>query len=134
MLTQAEKAKAFRILHACGGAFLIPNPWDRGTARLLAHLGFEALASTSAGYGFSLGQQDNTIGRDQMLVYLAAMAGATDLPVSADLENGYGDDPETVAESCGTGCLETCGVVRAILASTTRYRRFGPIVHASRFP
>jgi 2-methylisocitrate lyase-like PEP mutase family enzyme len=99
MRTQREKATAFRALHQRDGAFIIPNPWDVGTARLLARLGFEALATTSAGYAFSAGQRDNTIGRDRMLAHVAAIASATDLPVSADLENGFGDDPETVAET-----------------------------------
>jgi len=99
MRAQAEKASAFRALHERDGAFIIPNPWDVGTARLLASLGFEALATTSAGYAFSVGQRDNTIGREEMLAHVRAIASATDLPVSADLENGFGDDPETVAET-----------------------------------
>ncbi len=99
MSAQAEKAGVFRALHERDGAFLIPNPWDAGTARLLAGLGFEALATTSAGYAFSVGQRDNTIGRDEMLAHVRAIAAATDLPVSADLENGYGDDPGTAAET-----------------------------------
>lgn len=99
MRTQTEKAIAFRALHERDHAFIIPNPWDVGTARLLAHLGFEALATTSAGYAFSLGQRDNTIGREQMMEHVRAIASATDLPVSADLENGFGDDPGTVAET-----------------------------------
>src|SRR6266481_421993 len=97
MLTQAEKGRAFRALHERDRAFIIPNPWDVGTARLLAHLGFEALATTSAGYAFSVGQRDNTIGRDEMMVHVRAIVSAADLPVSADLENGFGGDPETVA-------------------------------------
>ncbi len=99
MRTQLEKGSAFRALHERDSAFIIPNPWDIGTARLLAHLGFEALATTSAGYAFSVGQRDNTISRDEMLVHVGAIVSATDLPVSADLENGFGDDPETVAET-----------------------------------
>ncbi len=99
MLTQAEKGKNFRALHERKGAFIIPNPYDVGTARLLAHLGFEALATTSAGYAFSVGQRDNTIGRDKMMRHVADIVAATDLPVSADLENGFGDIPETVAET-----------------------------------
>src|ERR1022692_4898852 len=99
MLTQAEKGRVFRSLHQRDGAFIIPNPWDLGTARLLAHLGFEALATTSMGYAFSAGQRDNTIGRDQMMSHISAIAAATDLPVSADLENGFGDAPEFVAET-----------------------------------
>lgn len=99
MLTQSEKGRAFRALHERDGAFIIPNPWDVGSARLLAGLGFEALATTSAGFAFSVGQRDNTIGRDQMMIHLTAIASASDLPVSADLENGFGDEPEIVAET-----------------------------------
>jgi 2-methylisocitrate lyase-like PEP mutase family enzyme len=99
MLTQREKGDAFWALHARDGAFIIPNPWDIGTARVLVHLGFEALASTNAGYAFSVGRPDSTIGRNETMAHVAAIASATDLPVSADLENGFGDDPETVAET-----------------------------------
>lgn len=99
MVTQAEKGRAFRALHEQAVAFIIPNPWDVGTARILAQLGFEALATTSAGYAFSVGRTDNTIQRSEMLTHVSAIAQATSLPVSADLENGYGDDPESVAET-----------------------------------
>jgi 2-methylisocitrate lyase-like PEP mutase family enzyme len=99
MLTQAQKGQAFRALHAREYGFIIPNPWDVGTARLLANLGFEALATTSAGYAFSVGKRDNTIERDEMLQHAAEIVSATDLPVSADLENGFGDSPGTVAET-----------------------------------
>ena len=98
-MTQAERGTVFRALHQRAYAFIIPNPWDQGTARMLAQLGFEALASTSAGYAFSLGLPDNKVGRDRMIAHVAAISGATDLPVSADLENGFGDDAETVAET-----------------------------------
>jgi 2-methylisocitrate lyase-like PEP mutase family enzyme len=99
MLTQTEKGRAFLKLHERDRAFIIPNPWDAGTARLLAHVGFESLATTSAGYAFSAGHRDNTIERQEMMAHVAAIAAATDLPVSADLENGYGDSPEIVAET-----------------------------------
>lgn len=99
MRTQAEKGSAFRALHERDRAFIIPNPWDVGTARLLERLGFEALATTSAGYAFSIGRRDNAVGRDRMMAHVEAIASATDLPVSGDLENGFGDDPETVAET-----------------------------------
>jgi 2-methylisocitrate lyase-like PEP mutase family enzyme len=99
MPTQAEKARTFRALHARDSAFIIPNPWDAGTARLLASLGFEALATTSAGYAFSVGQCDGTIGRDDALAHSAAIVAATDLPVSADLESGFGDSAEAIAET-----------------------------------
>jgi 2-methylisocitrate lyase-like PEP mutase family enzyme len=97
MTTQAEKARIFRALHQRDGAFIIPNPWDAGTARLLAHLGFEALATTSMGYAFSLGRRDTTLNREETLAYASAMAEATPLPVSADLEKGFGDAPEAAA-------------------------------------
>ena len=99
MPTQAEKGLAFRALHQRNRAFIIPNPWDAGTAHLLALLGFEALATTSAGYAFSVGRQDDTIDRREMMAHVATIASATDLPVSADLENGFGDTPEIVAET-----------------------------------
>ena len=103
MRTQLEKGSTFRALHERDSAFIIPNPWDAGTARLLAHLGFEALATTSAGYAFSIGQRDNTVGRVRMIAHVRDICAATDLPVSADLENGFGDDPETVAETIRLG-------------------------------
>jgi len=103
MITQTEKARAFQALHQRDRAFIIPNPWDVGSARLLAALGFEALATTSAGYAFSMGQRDNTIGRERMMEHVAAIVSATELPVSADLENGFGDDAGTVAETIRLG-------------------------------
>src|SRR5579863_967961 len=99
MPTQAEKAQAFRALHERDSAFIIPNPWDVGTARVLAHVGFEALATTSMGYAFSLGRRDNTLDRRETMAYASAIAASTYLPVSADLENGFGDAPEVVAET-----------------------------------
>jgi len=99
MLTQAEKGSAFRALHERDSPFIIPNPWDVGTARLLAHLGFEALSTTSAGYAFSVGRRDNTISRQEMMAHVSAIASATDLAVSGDLENGYGDAAEDAAET-----------------------------------
>jgi 2-methylisocitrate lyase-like PEP mutase family enzyme len=99
MRTQQEKGKLFRELHQQEKAFIIPNPYDVGTARLLAGLGFDALATTSAGYAFSVGKRDNTIGRDEMLKHVSDIVSATELPISADLENGYGDEPEAAAET-----------------------------------
>lgn len=96
---QSEKAVAFRKLHERNGAFVIPNPWDKGTAKVLEHLGFEALATTSAGYAFSAGKPDHEIERGEMLQHVAAIVSATDLPVSADLGNGFGDAPEVIAET-----------------------------------
>lgn len=99
MKSHEEKARAFRDLHQREGAFIIPNPWDVGTARLLEHTGFEALATTSAGYAFSRGRLDYQVNRDEMMLHASQLAAATDIPVSADLENGFGDSPEIVAET-----------------------------------
>ena len=99
MLSQAEKGKLFRSLHERDHAFIIPNPWDVGSARLLAKLGYEALATTSAGHAFSMGKPDGMIDRGEVLEHSTAICEATDLPVSADLENGFGDDFETIAET-----------------------------------
>lgn len=101
MLTQTSKGRNFRALHEQQAAFVIPNPWDVGSAYILANLGFEALATTSAGYAFSQGQRDGGVGRAAMIAHVAVMASATDLPVSADLGNGFGDAPETAAETIG---------------------------------
>ena len=95
------RAEAFRQLHDRPGAFIVPNPWDAGSARLLESLGFEALATTSAGYAFSLGRPDAAaaVGREETLANVRAIVDATSLPVSADLENGFGDDPQACAET-----------------------------------
>jgi len=100
-MTQTEKAERFRALHARAGAFLIPNPWDAGTARILTNLGFEALTTTSAGLAFSLGRPDgaHAVSREEALANAKAIADATDLPVAADLENGFGDTPRDAAET-----------------------------------
>lgn len=99
MPSQFEKGLAFRALHQRAGAFVIPNPWDAGSARLLSTLGFEALATTSAGHAFALGQRDGDggVSRAETLANARAIVEATELPVSADLENGFGDDPESAA-------------------------------------
>lgn len=100
MATQADKAQAFRALHERPGAFIIPNPWDAGTAKLLAALGFEALATTSLGLAISLGRPDGAgaVSRREVLDNCRMIAEATDLPVNADLENGYADEPRAAAE------------------------------------
>ena len=97
--TQTEKALAFRALHRRPGAFVIPNPWDAGSARVLAALGYEALATTSAGYAFSLGMRDGSLDRAATLANARAIVEATDLPVSADLENCFAHDPKAAAET-----------------------------------
>jgi 2-methylisocitrate lyase-like PEP mutase family enzyme len=97
--SQADKGRRFRELHAREGVFVIPNPWDAGTARILASLGFEALTTTSAGVAFTFGRRDGAITREQVLASARAIAKATDLPVAGDLENGYGHSPEAAAET-----------------------------------
>jgi 2-methylisocitrate lyase-like PEP mutase family enzyme len=99
MPTQAEKAHTFRALHRRDHGFIIPNPWDVGTASILTHLGFEALATTSMGFAFSIGHRDNTISRDEAIAHCRVIASFSDLPVSADLENGFGAAPEDAAET-----------------------------------
>ena len=105
----AARRKAFRALHE-RGCFVIPNPWDVGSARYLQHLGFPALATTSAGFAFSQGLADSgddaVVSRDRNLAYIAEIAAAVDLPVSADFMSGYGEQPEDVAESV-TRCVAT---------------------------
>lgn len=94
-----SKGSAFRALHDQPGAFIIPNPWDTGTARILAALGFQALATTSAGMAFSLGVGEGQVSRDGVLAHCRAIVAAANLPVSADLEKGFGDSPESAAET-----------------------------------
>lgn len=118
MITQLEKAQAFRALHQRNRTFLLPNPWDRGTARLLAQLGFEALATTSAGYAFSQGVLDGHVGRDAMLAHIAEIATATDLPLSGDLENGYAHEPDAVAETIRLAAAH--GLVGGSIEDATR--------------
>lgn len=96
--TITEKRAAFRALHA-SGCFMLPNPWDAGSARYLASLGFKAVATTSSGYAWSAGRADNHVSRDAILAHLREMVEATDLPVNADFENGFGADPDEVAAS-----------------------------------
>jgi 2-methylisocitrate lyase-like PEP mutase family enzyme len=99
MPTQSDKAIRFRELHARPGLFIIPNPWDVGSACLLEAMGFEALATTSVGFAYSIARRDHGVTRDEMMAHARALTTATRVPVSADLENGFGDDPRTVAET-----------------------------------
>ncbi len=94
-----EKTSDFRQLHEAPGAFIIPNPWDAGSARILASMGFKALATTSAGMAFSLGMQEGKVSKADALAHCRMIAAATPLPVSGDLEKGFGDSPEEVAQS-----------------------------------
>lgn len=99
MRTQAEKAAAFRALHERPGAFIIPNPWDAGTARILAALGFDALATTSLGLANTLGRADSQVSRAEVIANARVIVEATDLPVNVDLENGFAHAPEAAAEA-----------------------------------
>src|SRR5438034_2961206 len=98
-VSQSDKATRFRALHHGPGAFLIPNPWDAGSARILAGLGFEALATSSGASAGILGRRDGRVTREEALAHARAIVGATDLPVSADLEKGFGDAPAVAAET-----------------------------------
>jgi 2-methylisocitrate lyase-like PEP mutase family enzyme len=99
MTTQSDKGIRFRALHQGPGVFLIPNPWDAGSARILAGLGFQALATSSGACAGVLGRRDGQVTREEALAHARAIVQATDLPVSADLEKGFGDAPAVVAET-----------------------------------
>src|SRR5919107_1322284 len=116
----AARRKAFRALHE-HGCFVIPNPWDVGSARYLQHLGFPALATTSAGFAFSQGLPDSdvAVGRELSLAHIAEIAAAVDLPVNADFASGYGADPRGVEESV-TRCVAT-GVAGLSVEDATGY-------------
>lgn len=147
MRTQAEKAKLFRALHERDGAFIIPNPWDVGSARILQQMGFEALATTSVGYAYSIGKRDHGVTREEMIAHASALTAATDIPVSADLENGYADDANTVAETirmaAGAG-LAGCSIedstnrsedpIYSMEDAAERIRAAAEAAHALSFP
>jgi 2-methylisocitrate lyase-like PEP mutase family enzyme len=118
-LTQLQKAEKFRELHARPGAFILPNPWDAGTARLLAAAGFEALTTTSAGVAFMLGKRDGAVTRAEALANARAIVDATDVPIAADLENGYGDSPQDAAETIRLAG-EKAGVVSGSIEDASR--------------
>ena len=120
---QERKAAAFQALHA-GEPFVIPNPWDAGSARVLAGLGFKALASTSSGFAFTLGRLDGDVTLDEVVEHGAALDRATDLPVSVDLENGYGSDPESAALA-----VSRVAEAGAVGASIEDYEPSGRIYH-----
>jgi 2-methylisocitrate lyase-like PEP mutase family enzyme len=116
-VTQDEKAARFRGLHEGPGAFVIPNPWDIGSARLLAGLGFRALATSSAASATAMGRRDGGLTRAEALAHARLIVGATDLPVSADLEKGFGDAPEVVAETVRLAA--TAGLVGCTIEDST---------------
>lgn len=120
MLTQAEKADHFQALHRRPETFVIANPWDAGSARLLTALGFAALSTTSAGLAFTLGKRDGTrsVTREQALANARSIVDATPLPVAADLENGYGDSPEDAAETIRLAAL-SAGLVGGSIEDAT---------------
>ena len=99
MSDQADKASRFLALHRPGEPLLLPNPWDAGSAKILASLGYQALATTSSGHAATLGRLDGSVSRDEAIAHAAEIVAATPLPVSADLENGFADYPEGVAET-----------------------------------
>src|SRR4029450_12673567 len=115
---QSSATAKFRAMHE-SGCFVLPNPWDIGTAIYLEHLGFEALASTSAGFAFSRGKRDGGVPRDEMLAHVREIVEATSLPVNADFHAGYADEPEDVAENVQL-CVETGVAVLSIEDSTGR--------------
>ncbi len=117
MATQQEKGDAFRALHQ-GEPFVIPNPWDAGSAKVMAGLGFKALATTSSGFAFTLGRADGRVTLEEKAAHITALAEATELPVSADLENGYGPAPEDAARA-----LATAGNAGAVGGSIEDYDR-----------
>jgi 2-methylisocitrate lyase-like PEP mutase family enzyme len=119
MATITDKRRAYRELHQ-QGCFVIPNPWDIGSARYLQHLGFKALATTSAGFAFSRGLPDNAVPREVMLAHIREIVAATDVPVNADFEGGYAHEPEGVAESVRL-CVET-GVAGLSIEDSTGER------------
>jgi 2-methylisocitrate lyase-like PEP mutase family enzyme len=123
---QEQKASAFQALHA-GEPFVIPNPWDAGSARVLAALGFEALASTSSGFAFTLGRRDGNVTLDEVVAHTAMLDSATSLPVSVDLENGYGAAPEDAA-----GAVARVAEAGAVGASIEDYDTDGGIYELSR--
>src|SRR4051795_3688592 len=129
MCSQAEKGRRFREMHAQPGILILPNPWDAGTAKLLASLGFEALATTSLGMANALGRVDGegSVSRAELLQNCRIIAEATYLPVNADLENGYADDPKEAAsilrdaaERVLSGVRSKIGVASASTISTTQ--------------
>ncbi|HZH40389.1 MAG TPA: isocitrate lyase/phosphoenolpyruvate mutase family protein [Gemmatimonadales bacterium] len=119
-VTQAEKGRRFQALHNRPGIFVIPNPWDAGTAKILAGLGFEALTTTSAGLAFTIGKQDGdgSVTREETLANAKLIADATDLPVAADLEDGFGESPEDAAETIRLAGIEA-GLVGGSIEDST---------------
>lgn len=145
MNAQLKKAEIFQSLHDRAGVFAIPNPWDAGSAKILASLGFEALATTSAGFAYSVGKPDGegAVDRDETLANARAIVEATSLPVSADLENGFGDTPQACAETirlaAGVGLvggsledLAAIGARRVSVGSVLARTAYGAFLRAAK--
>jgi 2-methylisocitrate lyase-like PEP mutase family enzyme len=118
MTSQRDKVETFRTLHQ-EGCFVMPNPWDAGSAVVLEQMGFEALATTSAGFAWSVGRPDQKVERAEMLEHLREIANAVDVPVNADFEGGYADDPERVAESVALAAAT--GIAGLSIEDSTRH-------------
>src|SRR4051812_45768673 len=118
-ITQKEKGERFAALHE-GDPFVIPNPWDAGSARVLAGIGFRGLATTSSGFAFTLGRGDGTVTLEEITAHVTSLADATELPISVDLENGYGPAPEHAAEA-----ITGVALAGAVGGSTEDYDRDG---------
>lgn len=133
--SQREKGAAFRALHE-GEPFLIPNPWDAGSARVLESLGFPALATTSSGFAFTLGRPDGGVTLDEVVAHVASLAGATELPISVDLENGYGDAPLAIRRVADAGAvggsIEDYGPAGSLLSLEEAAERVAAAVEAAR--
>lgn len=137
--TQQQKAARFRALHE-GEPFVIPNPWDAGSARAFEALGFQALATTSSGFAFTLGRLDGSVTLDELIAHVEAVDRATSLPLSVDLENGFGPQPEDAAEAIRRtaaagavgGSIEDCGRDKVLYAFDLAVERVAAAVEAAR--
>jgi 2-methylisocitrate lyase-like PEP mutase family enzyme len=139
-ISQSEKAAAFAALHA-GDPFLIPNPWDAGSARMLEALGFEALATTSSGFAFTLGRPDGGATLDEVLAHVRAITAATTLPVSVDLENGHDDSARAILRSADAGAVggsiehwDPAGRIYGVPEATERVAAAAEAAHGLPFP
>jgi 2-methylisocitrate lyase-like PEP mutase family enzyme len=139
-MTQAEKGAAFAALHE-GEPFLIPNPWDAGSARVLEALGFKALATTSSGFAFTLGRLDGGASLDELAAHVAALTEATDLPVSVDLEDGHGDAPAAIRRMAEAGAVggsiedwERAGTMLSCEQAAERVAAAAEAAHSLGFP
>jgi len=141
-MSDAEKTDRFRALHQPGAPFVIPNPWDEGSARILEGLGFKALATTSSGFALTMGRRDYGVTRDEVIGHCREIAGAVDIPVTADLENGFGASPEDARETirlaaetglCGGSIEDSTGdKAKPIYDQSLAVERIDAAVYAAR--